>query len=175
MQIIENDGTQRELEQFELDALAQARAAYDAEREKEGIFVQYDSDEALSALLAVVVNQVDVPIEQAVRMRGYYPEWSADAHYEPGFRVRYAESLWTCLQAHAAQADWTPFAAPSLWAKVLIEDVTGENPPEWEQPSSTNPYNQGDRVTFNGKVYVSLIANNTWSPADYPAGWQEVE
>lgn len=32
----------------------------------------------------------------------------------------------------------------------------------------------GDKVTYNGKVYMSLIDNNVWSPDAYPAGWQEV-
>lgn len=27
---------------------------------------------------------------------------------------------------------------------------------------------------FDGKVYESLINNNIWSPAAYPAGWQEI-
>ena len=35
-------------------------------------------------------------------------------------------------------------------------------------------YYEGDKVKFEGKVYESLIDNNVWSPADYPAGWKEV-
>lgn len=33
---------------------------------------------------------------------------------------------------------------------------------------------QGDKVTFNGKKYVSLIDGNNWSPSVYPQGWKEV-
>ena len=40
-------------------------------------------------------------------------------------RVRYGERLYRCLQAHQAQAGWTPTAAVSLWAKVLTSE-TGE-------------------------------------------------
>lgn len=47
--------------------------------------------------------------------------------------------------------------------------------PEWEQPDSTNPYMKGDKVRYKGVVYVSLIDNNVWSPADYSAGWQIVD
>ena len=46
--------------------------------------------------------------------------------------------------------------------------------PDWEQPDSTNPYQIGDKVRFENKIYESLIANNIWSPAAYPAGWREV-
>jgi hypothetical protein len=30
----------------------------------------------------------------------------------------------------------------------------------------------GDRVTFEGQVWVSLVDSNAWSPAEYPAGWE---
>jgi hypothetical protein len=33
---------------------------------------------------------------------------------------------------------------------------------------------RGDRVSFDGKIYESAIDNNIWSPAAYPAGWQEI-
>lgn len=36
-------------------------------------------------------------------------------------------------------------------------------------------YATGDQVIYNGVIYTSLIDNNVWSPADYPAGWQLVE
>ena len=32
----------------------------------------------------------------------------------------------------------------------------------------------GDKVIFNGTTYESVIDNNVWSPADYPAGWEVV-
>jgi chitodextrinase len=101
-----------------------------------------------------------------------FPIWRADATYEKDDRVRYDTILYKCLQNHIAQEAWTPTAAPSLWAKVLIPspDVI----PEWEQPDSTNPYQIGDKVRFEGKVYESVIANNIWSPRDYPQGWHEV-
>ena len=102
-----------------------------------------------------------------------FPEWNKDADkYEKDARVRFEGVLYKCLQEHIPQAIWTPTAAPSLWTKVLIPspDVI----PDWEQPDSTNAYQIGDKVRFEGKVYESVIANNIWSPAAYPAGWKEV-
>lgn len=101
-----------------------------------------------------------------------FPQWSADTTYEIGDRVRFENILYKCLQSHTAQSNWTPTDAGSLWAKVLIPDE--QVIPEWEQPNSTNAYQIGDKVSFNGKIYESVIANNIWSPADYPAGWKEV-
>lgn len=107
--------------------------------------------------------------EQALKAAALYPAWSAQDTYDAGERVRFDGTLYKCLQPHAAQADWTPTAAPSLWAKVLTSD-TGEALP-WEQPDSTNPYMQGDKVTHGGKTWVSAIDNNIWEPGVY--GWEE--
>ena len=106
--------------------------------------------------------------EQALKAAALYPAWSAQDTYDAGERVRFDGTLYKCLQPHAAQPDWTPTAAPSLWAKVLPSD-TGE-PLPWEQPESTNPYMQGDKVTHGGKTWVSAIDNNVWEPGVY--GWE---
>ena len=102
-----------------------------------------------------------------------YPElvqlWYPGTAYAADQRVNYNGTLYKCLQSHTAQADWSPDAAPSLWAKVLIPDETVI--PEWEQPDSTNPYSKGDKVTHNGKTWVSDIDNNVWEPGVY--GWTE--
>lgn len=46
--------------------------------------------------------------------------------------------------------------------------------PEWVQPTGAHDaYSTGDKVTFNGKHYTSLIDGNVWSPDTYPAGWEE--
>ena len=108
--------------------------------------------------------------EDALQAKELYPMWSGDGvQYQKDSRVRYNEVLYKVLQAHTSQEAWTPQAAPSLFAKVLIPD---ENViPEWQQPDSTNPYMIGDKVSFEGHVYESLINNNIWSPSAYPAGW----
>ncbi len=102
-----------------------------------------------------------------------YPQWNSEAEYETGARVAYNGVLYTVLQDHTAQSDWTPDAASSLFSKVLTN--TDGTPAEWQQPDSTNAYMTGDTVIFNGVVYKSLIDNNVWSPADFAAGWQIVE
>lgn len=110
--------------------------------------------------------------EDALEAVNLFPNWRENEAYAVDQRVKYEEILYKCLQAHTSQASWTPIAAPSLWAKVLIPDANVI--PEWEQPDSTNAYSIGDRVMFNGVVYESVINNNVWSPAAYPAGWKEV-
>lgn len=109
---------------------------------------------------------------EAIEYPELYPEWMGDGVvYKAGTRVQYDGVLYSILQNHISQADWSPDKAASLFAKVLAED--GKILP-WEQPDSTNAYQIGDKVYFDGKVYESVIANNVWSPSDYPAGWKEV-
>ncbi len=98
-----------------------------------------------------------------------FPLWEGSASYSVGTRVCFGGKLYRCLQAHTANPTWTPSAAPSLWAEVLIPD-SGE-PVPWVQPESTNPYSAGDRVTHNGKTWVSTIDGNVWEPGVY--GWTE--
>ena len=108
--------------------------------------------------------------EDALEAVDLFANWQPNKAYVKDERVKYEGILYKCLQAHTSQDAWTPVAAPSLWAKVLIPD---ENEiPEWEQPNSTNPYMIGDKIIFEDHIYESVIDNNIWSPAAYPAGWQ---
>ena len=110
--------------------------------------------------------------EDALEAKELYPQWSGNGiSYKVNDRVRYEGVLYKVLLAHTSQEAWTPIAAPSLFAKVLIPD---ENTiPEWEQPDSTNAYQIGDKVSHNGKIWLNTIANNVWEPGVY--GWTEVK
>ena len=129
-----------------------------------------DLAKKLRTLLELAVQS----LEPADALEGVelFPTWKTGTAYEVGYKVRHGGILYACLQAHTSQAGWEPGVAPSLWAKVLIPDP--DVIPDWEQPDSTNAYMKGDRVRFDGKIFESLIDNNVWSPAAYPAGWTEV-
>ena len=43
----------------------------------------------------------------------------------------------------------------------------------YTQRKAHDAYKKGDKITFNGKHYISLIDANVYSPTAYPAGWQE--
>ena len=120
-------------------------------------------------------NLAMVDDDTALLLTEYYPVWSGDSvEYKKDYRLTYNGVLYKVLQDHTSQVSWTPDAAPSLFAKVL---VTGDEdtPPEWQQPDSTNAYMTGDRVTFEGHIYESLIDNNVWSPSAYPQGWKQID
>lgn len=63
----------------------------------------------------------------------------------------------------------TPPVVPALW-KQHRADLAA-----WVQPTGAqDAYPLGAKVTYNGRVYESLIPANVWSPAAYPAGWQDL-
>lgn len=72
---------------------------------------------------------------------------------------------------------WSPAAYPQGW-KLISEpepEVSSDEStiPEWTQPDSTNPYQTGDKVTYNGHTYESTVDNNVWAPDVY--GWSLIE
>lgn len=122
----------------------------------------------INSLVTLRTSATDI---QALSAMSIYPAWKAGVDYTVNYRVLHDGVLYKVLQAHTSQTDWAPNLAPSLFAKVLIPDT--ETIPEWEQPDSTNPYMAGDKVTHNGKTWVSDIDNNVWEPSVY--GWTETE
>ena len=124
------------------------------------------------AMRAIIeANSKTATDEQAAEAPYIFPAWNGDGvQYETGDRVQYDGKAYKVLQAHISQTAWTPTDAASLYAEILIPDP--EVIPEWEQPESTNPYMQGDKVRHNGKTWVSDIDNNVWEPGVY--GWSEI-
>lgn len=130
------------------------------------------SKERLVRLRQIIEQAMTFIEDDATAIEGtpLFPEWRPEVAYVVGTRVKYNDVLYKVLQDHTSQETWTPEDAPSLFAQVLIPD---ENViPEWIQPGSTNPYMKGDKVTFNGAVYQSIVDNNVWAPDAY--GWELV-
>lgn len=108
--------------------------------------------------------------EEALEVAALFPTWASKIGKEvaAGERLWYNEKLWKALQAHTAMENWTPDTATSLYVEVSIEEF-----PEWKQPvGSSDAYNKGDKVSHNGKHWVSDVDANVWEPGVY--GWSEV-
>lgn len=111
--------------------------------------------------------------DEALKVVSIHPHWIGDGRLlTTGERIQHEGILYTVLQGHHTQEEWTPEAATSLFAKVLVS----EDPDvvlEWEQPDSTNPYEKGDCVIYDGHIWQSDIDGNVWKPGEY--GWTIVE
>lgn len=154
---------------FDGESVIETISGYDTLINHEIIFAkiqtkQQEIDAALKPVLEVLND------EQAAEFTSLYPEWISGKLYAVGTRTKYSDILYKCITEHTSQSDWTPDVSPSLWTKVLVSE-DGEIL-AWVQPDSTNTYTKGDKVTHNGKTWVSVVDNNSWEPGVY--GWDEV-
>ena len=112
---------------------------------------------------------VSLADEDALHAVELFPQWVVDHAYAVNERLQYNGVLYRVVQAHISQADWAPDITPALFVVVSLDEW-----PEFVQPTgSHDAYNKGDKVTFEGKHYISLIDGNVYSPTAYPAGWQD--
>ena len=112
---------------------------------------------------------VSLADEDALQAVELFPQWVTGHAYVVDERLQYKNVLYRVVQAHTSQADWTPDKTPALFVTVSLDEW-----PEFVQPTGAHDaYKKGDKVTFNGKHYISLIDANVYSPTAYPAGWQE--
>ena len=111
----------------------------------------------------------NLPDEDALQAVELFPQWVTGRAYAVDERLQYKNVLYRVVQAHTSQADWTPDITPALFVVVSLDEW-----PEFVQPPGAHDaYKKGDKITFNGKHYISLIDANVYSPAAYPAGWKE--
>lgn len=123
--------------------------------------------EALRYRSAILHGSESLEDGEAMNVPMMFPRWEPDTAYTVGDRVCYEDVLYKAVQSHTSQADWTPDLTPALWTRVSIEEF-----PEWVQPTGAqDAYMKGDKVTYEGKHYVSVVDNNVWAPTTY--GWEE--
>ena len=138
---------------------------------------QYKSMAELRRALQLFAATLYDKEETAVEVASLYPVWAADKQYKANDIVQYGTNsvgdpqLYLVLQAHKSQSDWLPDATASLYKKMGISE---SGYPIWTQPlCAVDAYNLGDIVSYNGKLYKSIINANVWAPDAYPAGWEE--
>lgn len=120
-----------------------------------------------------------LPEDKAMEVATVYPPWAAGRAYAVGDIVSCGTNgvgdpqLYKVVQAHTAQADWTPDISASLFDAV---GLTEAGYTVWSQPAGAHDaYNTGDIVDFGGTLYISAMDGNVWAPDVYPAGWQVYE
>lgn len=127
---------------------------------------------------ALQIFAVGLTDEQAMEVAAVYDPWAAGKTYAADDFLTHGVNgvgdpqLYKVIQAHTAQANWTPDVATSLYRAIGLDD---SGYPLWSQPTGAHDaYSAGDIVNYNGTLYRSLIDGNTYSPDAYPAGWEAV-
>lgn len=115
--------------------------------------------------------------DKALEVATVFPAYAVGRAYAVGDMFSYGENstgdpqLYKVVQAHTSQEDWKPDATPSLYSAI---GLTPAGYPIWNRPSGAHDaYNKGTIVKYKDKLYRSLIDGNTYSPDEYPAGWEE--
>lgn len=124
------------------------------------LFVQTITDESTMMELADIYPKWD----------GNNKRYKANTIVSHGINADGETQLYTVLQDHTSQSDWTPDSASSLFKKI---GFTNEGVSIWTQPlGSTDAYMTGDIVEHNGSKWTSTVDNNVWEPGVY--GWDVV-
>ena len=121
----------------------------------------------------LMADNLNLPDEKAMEIADLYEPWAVNKAYKAGKILKYGTNadeetqLYTVLQDHTSQADWTPNAAPSLYKAV---GFTPSGVPLWTQPlGAVDSYMKDDVVSHKGQLWVSDVDGNVWEPGVY--GW----
>lgn len=116
--------------------------------------------------------------EGALEIASVYPAWAPGRTYSAGEYLTFSTNsvgdpqLYRVAQAHTSQAEWTPGQIPALYTPLGLNELGF---PLWSRPAGAHDaYSAGDMVDYKGTMYRSLIDGNTWSPEEYPEGWEAV-
>lgn len=141
---------------------------------EERILEQIEANRKVQAISFVALaenGQIDA--ETASAHTDMFDIWEPNAAYKVGQIRNHNDVLYKVVQDHTSQSDWLPSNTPSLYEPVIITENGYE---EWKKPNGAHDaYNKGKIVVFKGKLYKSLIDGNTYSPEEYPAGWEVLE
>ena len=128
----------------------------------------YDKIAALNKILASEIVALDD--EAALEVMALFPTWISHLGIlvHAGERYYFNEALYKVILDHIPQADWTPDKTPNMWRVVSLDEW-----PEWIQPlGDADAYTKGDKVSHNGKHWISDVDGNVWEPGVY--GWAKV-
>lgn len=129
------------------------------------------TQKAAQVMFRALAQKDVISSSDALDNAGMFPVWADSIGHraEAGSYWRHADKLYrvNAGQGHTIQADWAPDKAASLFS--LAANPT-EEWPEWIQPTGAhNAYAKGDKVSHNGKHWISTANPNTWEPGVY--GW----
>ena len=139
MKIYDN-GIYREMTPAEISAMEADAAKFEAYERTRPL----TESEVSRMLITQQINTLTVDDNTVLRMKEFYPEWTADTEYTIGYKVQRNGKLWRCRQAHTSQIGWEPENAASLWTEICESHAgTLEDP---------IPYS-GNMALESGKYY----------------------
>lgn len=129
-----------------------------------------------NAVRLLMAGKTPETADEIIKCSALWPEWEAGKH-ETGEIFLLDGAPWKVLAAYdnATHPDIAP--GETAWATFNIpyHSTTRETARAWVKPNNaTDIYQVGEWCVFNGKYYVSKRGTD-FSPAEYPADWEEQE
>ncbi len=127
-----------------------------------------EAEEIRKAIDTFAENQTD---ETLIDNKAAFSLWRAGVPVTRKQILRFNDDLYRVNQDHTTQDDWTPDITPALYTKISLEEY-----PEWVQPTGAHDaYNKGDKVSDEGKHWISEMNGNVWKPGTVAGAWSEIE
>lgn len=129
-------------------------------------------DKALPAILTAVRKMIDVDDltdDELLEMQLLFPQFIATGHkYSAGDVFNYEGGLYRVRKGLTTNGLYPPDKTPSEYTPILPPGVIGA----WEQRSWDNPYKPGDKVKWQGDIYLCKL-ETSYNPTDYPPAWEK--
>ena len=114
---------------------------------------------------------------QLVDQEQYIPDFDPDKHqylnWTIGQAVRDEGQVWKLIQPYDSNIYKDhPNNLRAHWGLMHTKDPYKAKP--YVEPLGTSGmYMKDECCTEGGKIYISTIDNNVWTPTAYPSGWKE--
>ena len=120
-----------------------------------------------------LLRQDQLTAEELLELIDVFDDWKVGEKLIPSDKRKYNEKLYIVNvgQGHTTQSDWTPDVVPALFKKIVPDNVIREIP---DPITAEQKFALGEKGTWKGKIYESIIANNVWTPTAHPQGWKLV-
>ena len=127
-----------------------------------------EAKEIRKAIDVFAKNQTD---ETLIDNKTAFSLWQSGIQVVRKQILRFNDDLYRVNQDHTTQNDWPPDITPALFTKISLEEW-----PEWVQPTGAHDaYNKGDKVSDEGKHWISEMDGNIWKPGTVAGAWSKIE
>ena len=143
---------------------------------------QAEQEQSIKSILKTITLAKDLTDDQKQEILSRYEDYKVDKAYQEGDKFTYQGKIYEVIQAHTSQTTWIPSETPALYKeflKVKIQDEEGntsEVVAEFRKPTGAHDaYQKGDKISFEGSIYESIIDANVFSPSEFADGWKKIE
>lgn len=142
---------------------------------------QEEQEQSIKSILKTITLAKDLSDDQKEEILSRYEEYKEDKEYKEGDKFTFEGKIYEVIQEHRSQRTWIPSETPALYKEFLnvkIKDEKGnesEVVAEFKKPTGAHDaYQKGDKVSFEGAIYESIIDNNAFSPSEFADGWKKL-